>query len=28
MKALYDNVNMSFTSSFGGFDVDFYYREN
>lgn len=28
MKALFDNVNMSFTSSFGGFDVDFYYREN
>jgi len=28
IKALYDNVNMSFSSSFGGFDVDFYYREN
>lgn len=28
IKALYENVNMSFTSSFGGFDVDFYYREN
>jgi len=28
IKALYDNVNISFTSSYGGFDVDFYYREN
>ena len=28
MKTLYDNVNISFTSSFGGFDVDFYYRVN
>ena len=28
IKALYENVNMSFNSSFGGFDVDFYYREN
>ena len=28
MKALYDNVNMSFTSSYGGFDIDFYYRDN
>ena len=28
LKTLYDNVNISFTSSFGGFDVDFYYREN
>ena len=27
IKALYDNVNISFTSSFGGFDVDLYYRE-
>ncbi len=28
MKALYDNVNISFLSSFGGFDVDLYYRSN
>lgn len=28
VKALYDNVNMSFNSSFGGFDVDLYYRDN
>jgi len=28
IKTLYDNVNISFTSSFGGFDIDFYYREN
>jgi len=28
IKALYDNVNMSFNSSFGGFDVDLYYRDN
>ncbi|MCL2156238.1 MAG: chemotaxis protein CheX [Leptospirales bacterium] len=28
LKTLYDNVNISFTSSFGGFDIDFYYREN
>ena len=28
MKALYENVNMSFSSSFGGFDVDLYYRDN
>jgi len=28
IKALYDNVNMSFVSSFGGFDIDFYYRDN
>jgi CheY-specific phosphatase CheX len=27
MKALYDNINLSFTSSFGGFDIDFYYKE-
>ncbi len=27
MKALYDNINVSFLSSFGGFDVDLYYRE-
>jgi CheY-specific phosphatase CheX len=28
LKALYDNINLSFRSSFGGFDVDLYYREN
>lgn len=27
VKALYDNINVSFLSSFGGFDVDLYYRE-
>lgn len=27
VKALYDNVNISFKSSFGGFDIDLYYRE-
>ncbi|MCL1833187.1 MAG: chemotaxis protein CheX [Leptospirales bacterium] len=27
LKTLYDNVNISFLSSYGGFDVDFYYRE-
>jgi CheY-specific phosphatase CheX len=28
MKALYNNVNLSFESSYGGFDIDLYYREN
>jgi CheY-specific phosphatase CheX len=28
IKALYDNVNLSFSSSHGGFDVDLYYRED
>lgn len=28
MKALYDNINLSFSSSFGGFDVDLYYKED
>jgi len=28
MKALYDNINISFTSSYGGFDVDLYYKED
>jgi hypothetical protein len=28
MKALYDNINLSFTSGFGGFDVDLYYKES
>ena len=27
MKALYENVNLSFSSRFGGFDVDLYYKE-
>jgi CheY-specific phosphatase CheX len=27
IKALYDNINVSFLSSFGGFDVDLYYKE-
>ena len=27
MKALYENINLSFTSEFGGFDIDLYYRE-
>ena len=27
IKAFYDNINISFNSSYGGFDVDFYYRE-
>ena len=27
MKALYDNVNLSFNSCFGGFDIDLYYKE-
>ncbi|MCL2026669.1 MAG: chemotaxis protein CheX [Leptospirales bacterium] len=27
MKALYDNINLSFTSEFGGFDIDLYYKE-
>jgi len=26
IKTLYENVNMSFQSSFGGFDIDLYYR--
>jgi CheY-specific phosphatase CheX len=28
MKALYNNVNISFLSSYGGFDIDLYYRDN
>ncbi|NCN23688.1 MAG: hypothetical protein GW921_06060, partial [Gallionella sp.] len=28
MKALYENINLSFQSSFGGFDIDLYFREN
>jgi len=27
IKALYDNVNLSFNSAFGGFDVDLYFKE-
>ena len=27
IKALYENINVSFISSFGGFDIDLYYRE-
>ncbi|MCU0846266.1 MAG: chemotaxis protein CheX [Spirochaetes bacterium] len=28
MKALYENINLSFNSIYGGFDIDFYYKEN
>ena len=28
MKALYENINLSFISSYGGFDIDFYYKPN
>ncbi len=27
LKTLYENINLSFNSSYGGFDVDFYYRD-
>ncbi len=27
IKAFYDNINISFNSIYGGFDVDFYYRD-
>ncbi|OHD63771.1 MAG: hypothetical protein A2176_14650 [Spirochaetes bacterium RBG_13_51_14] len=27
VKALYENINLSFSSKYGGFDVDFYFRE-
>jgi CheY-specific phosphatase CheX len=27
VKALYENINLSFNSRFGGFDIDFYYRD-
>lgn len=27
MKALYENINLSFNSNFGGFDIDLYYRD-
>lgn len=28
MKTLYDNINLSFLSRYGGFDIDFYYKDN
>ncbi len=28
MKALYENINLSYTSRYGGFDIDFYYKSN
>jgi len=28
IKALYDNINLSFMSRYGGFDIDLYFREN
>jgi len=27
MKALYDNISLSFKSSLGGFDIDIYYKD-
>ena len=27
MKTLFENINLSFNSSFGGFDIDFFYQE-
>ncbi len=27
MKTLYENINLSFNSRFGGFDIDFYFKE-
>lgn len=27
LKTLYDNINLSFKSSYGGFDIDFYYKD-
>ena len=27
MKTLYENINLSFNSRYGGFDIDFYYKE-
>ena len=27
IKALYENINLSFSSQYGGFDIDFYYRD-
>ncbi len=28
IKALYENINLSFHSKFGGFDIDLYFQEN
>lgn len=28
LKTFYENINLSFKSTYGGFDIDFYYREN
>lgn len=28
MKALYENINLSFNSKYGGFDIDLYYKNN
>jgi CheY-specific phosphatase CheX len=27
-RSLYDNINLSFNSSYGGFDIDLFYRDN
>lgn len=27
-RTLYDNINLSFNSSYGGFDIDLFYRDN
>jgi CheY-specific phosphatase CheX len=27
IKTLYENINLSFSSEYGGFDIDFYYKE-
>jgi CheY-specific phosphatase CheX len=27
IKTLYENINLSFNSKFGGFDIDFYFKE-
>lgn len=27
VKTLYENINLSFSSKYGGFDIDFYYKE-
>lgn len=27
MKTLYENINLSFCSKYGGFDIDFYYKD-
>jgi CheY-specific phosphatase CheX len=28
VKTLYENINLSFSSKYGGFDIDFYFKEN